>query len=1162
MAAVRIGVILLPSHKLNRKQILGGCGIASVVKLPKHIAAGVLAESHVQKRVGRFDSTTTPKVRFVLRDMLTKMDLRSNGEGAGVVGRRKSSDTYQGYPLDYTPGQTNIFVLHILANNSSSAEQIGRTFQDARFEIARGASELGKRKTRQDLLTGNNLYEVTVIVNPDQEIEFVQLCNKINAIPSGPTIISADVNSTLYKGVGRADHLFDFFNKLGNRELVWALGHVRFPTNTPDGCLTAQPNWSITHDGRSSIVTYTSQNGEITNHRSIRGFLEGERFFPFGCLEQVPTHGAHGFSSMISESDGETLPHLVNYLLAKGLSSKEVVEVLSGERKTWLGRGMIGISGPVSVVAMTTKGLLAFRDERRLRPLVGGLAATDKDAYLLLASQPDAILYACRTNGIIPLSVWPVRNHFALGTGATYDDLASQMPHSPMGLCEKKVFDVRKRPNAVKVELDLRELRCEAEAMSDDQLFDLCRFPGDNGKFLDDRQTYIHRYIIRKIRQAVLGVLENAADAEKIDIRLNDMLGERHQTVGLINYLKKQMNLPSNLTVRWITDGCAGDNFGAFTSENTQIIHHGDSGDNTCETASGSDTTIHGSVGNSSAYACFGSTKLYVEKEAGDRFGTYMKGTSKNHPTLVVGESLGAFGGKSMHHGKILVLNTSNSKKVVGEGLGVGMEANARIFLRGKYTAEDLTLAEGLEVTEPSEAESRMIQANIREFCRRFNGYDQDELLSSDFTVIRKKQTETTQKRLIKYQGIPTFDKRMTKIIQLMANKGDGPVLLGKGMGAELPETPLNAAQVTAPGIDPREAQPLRHILHIPIGESYVQGHPIVDDSDELIGTKAVIVGGQSYGALGEKAWMSIYEATKGRGVLMCTGEGGFPPSLKNPDGHLIRQIASGRFGIKTDRPNGNGVDYFENAQYVEIKIGQGAKPAIGGLLPGDKITPEIASTREIDQGVSAISPPSHEDTYSIEDLKRLIELARIVAGEDVRVFVKVAATNDLESIVAGSVKDNANAINICGGDAGTGAATRESNLTGMSTMEAIHRAHKHLQKEGLRNYVDLIVNGGIFDAKGVIEAMSHGANTVELATAVNLSMGCVPCQDCHKGTCNKGITTSDNGHMVHLEENARQRASSYFGSLFLGIRTILQQNGINALPQATGNENLMMRKK
>ncbi|MBM4388258.1 MAG: hypothetical protein FJ088_11000, partial [Deltaproteobacteria bacterium] len=561
---------------------------------------------------------------------------------------------------------------------------------------------------------------------------FVQFCNVVNGRRNAPKIISGNVNSGIFKGVGRIDDLFDYFPELHRREVTGAIGHVRYPTNTPDGCLTAQPHWGITYDGREIITSYSSQNGEITNNHSLRSFLGGERFFPVIGLKKTRTLGSDGFNSMLTESDGELIPNLVNYLLAKGYSQKEVADVLSGHREPETGRGMLGISGPVAAACSSNLGVIAFRDPRRLRPLIGAVAQDANGAYLIIASEESAIRYGCGKNGFDVLKIWEVRDNVFAGRDGCFLDLpeenetmfaerivAERIPLLPVG-GESLRRDPRGQesaptdgflPHPNSVTLDLAELRKDIEALSDEELFDLARFEGDNGKFLEDRQTYANRYVIRKIREEILNAVSQLRDAgamkekTELSVNLKNLLGERHLIAGTIGFLARKLSCDLPLAMAYRTEGTAGDNFAAFTSWRTRVFHRGNCGENLGNTACGSSIAVDGDARGALGYACFGSTKIFISGSAGVRAGAYMKGTSKENPAIIIGGTAGKWCGECAHHGKLIVLNLGGSRDFIGSGAGAGMEGSARVFVRAPLSAVTGKVGTGVRARGISGAE-------------------------------------------------------------------------------------------------------------------------------------------------------------------------------------------------------------------------------------------------------------------------------------------------------------------------------------------------------------------------------------------------------------------------------------------------------------------------
>src|SRR5205807_834399 len=215
-----------------------------------------------------------------------------------------------------------------------------------------------------------------------------------------------------------------------------------------------------------------------------------------------------------------------------------------------------------------------------------------------------------------------------------------------------------------------------------------------------------------------------------------------------------------------------------------------------------------------------------------------------------------------------------------------------------------------------------------------------------------------------------------------------------------------------------------------------------------------------------------------------------------------IRQVASGRFGVDAS--------YLVNADEIEIKIGQGAKPGEGGHLPAEKVTAEIAAIRRTRQGVSLISPPPHHDIYSIEDLAQLITSLRAV-NPRARISVKCPAVSDLGTIAVGVAKAGADVIAISGFEGGTGAANASSiEHAGLPLELGLSDAHQALVLNGLRGAVRLRADGGIKTGADATKLMALGADEVSLGTALMIAEQCIYCHGCSKGNCPAGITTSD----------------------------------------------------
>jgi len=262
-----------------------------------------------------------------------------------------------------------------------------------------------------------------------------------------------------------------------------------------------------------------------------------------------------------------------------------------------------------------------------------------------------------------------------------------------------------------------------------------------------------------------------------------------------------------------------------------------------------------------------------------------------------------------------------------------------------------------------------------------------------------------------------------------------------------------------------------------------------------------------SHGSLHRTAHRAIGAAFNDLGGFSNCGEGG-EDVRRNRGGawegcrSRIRQVASGRFGVDAT--------YLANADELEIKIGQGAKPGEGGHLPAEKVTAEIAAIRRTRAGVALISPPPHHDIYSIEDLAQLVASLRAV-NPRARIGVKCPAVSDLGTIAVGVAKAGADIIAVSGYEGGTGAASSSSvEHAGLPLELGLTDAHQALVVNGLRGSVRLRADGGIKTGADVAKLMALGADEVSLGTALMIAEQCIYCHGCSKGNCPAGITTSN----------------------------------------------------
>jgi glutamate synthase domain-containing protein 2 len=309
-----------------------------------------------------------------------------------------------------------------------------------------------------------------------------------------------------------------------------------------------------------------------------------------------------------------------------------------------------------------------------------------------------------------------------------------------------------------------------------------------------------------------------------------------------------------------------------------------------------------------------------------------------------------------------------------------------------------------------------------------------------------------------------------------------------------------------------------------------------------------ILFSAMSYGSISLNACISLASAAEEIGTFYNTGEGGLPKDLYKFGKNTIVQVASGRFGVHKE--------YLEAGAAIEIKIGQGAKPGIGGHLPGEKVTQEISETRMIPEGTDALSPAPHHDIYSIEDLKQLIYALKEATRYKKPVGVKIAAVHNVAPIASGVVRAGADYVAIDGIRGGTGAAPLViRDNVGIPIELAIAVVDQRLREEGIRNQASIIAAGGIRCSADIIKAIALGADAVYIGTSALVALGCSLCQKCYTGKCNWGIATQDPYLTKRLNpEIGKRRLVNLLRAWSLEIKEMLGGMGINAIESLRGN--------
>ncbi|MFC0245860.1 glutamate synthase large subunit [Falsochrobactrum ovis] len=336
-------------------------------------------------------------------------------------------------------------------------------------------------------------------------------------------------------------------------------------------------------------------------------------------------------------------------------------------------------------------------------------------------------------------------------------------------------------------------------------------------------------------------------------------------------------------------------------------------------------------------------------------------------------------------------------------------------------------------------------------------------------------------------------------------------------------------------------------------------GEPVsiaeVEPAVEIV--KRFSTGAMSFGSISREAHTTLARAMNAIGGKSNTGEGGeepnrfypLPDGKPNPERSAIKQVASGRFGVTAE--------YLVNADLIQIKVAQGAKPGEGGQLPGHKVDATIAKTRHSTPGVGLISPPPHHDIYSIEDLAQLIyDLKNVNPEADIS--VKLVSEIGVGTVAAGVTKARADHITIAGYDGGTGASPLTSLKHAGSPWEVgLAETHQTLVLNGLRSRIALQVDGGLRTGRDVVIGALLGADEFGFSTAPLIAAGCIMMRKCHLNTCPVGVATQDPVLRKRFK-GTPEHVINFFFYLAEEVRALLAEMGFTKLEQIIGQTDLL----
>ena len=324
------------------------------------------------------------------------------------------------------------------------------------------------------------------------------------------------------------------------------------------------------------------------------------------------------------------------------------------------------------------------------------------------------------------------------------------------------------------------------------------------------------------------------------------------------------------------------------------------------------------------------------------------------------------------------------------------------------------------------------------------------------------------------------------------------------------------------------------------------------------------VITAMSFGSQGEASFRAYIEAAKKLNMVCINGEGGEIPDMLGKYTHWRgQQVASGRFGVHAYMLN--------SASFIEIKIGQGAKPGEGGHLPGKKVTAKVAAARNAVPGVDLISPSNNHDLYSIEDLAQLIEELKTV-NPKAKVSVKVPVIPGIGTIAVGIAKAGADVIALSGFEGGTGAARWHAlKYAGLPVEIGVRRAHRALVRAGMRDRVEIWADGGLKTAYDTLRMVLLGADRVGMATMAMVAIGCTICRQCQMDTCHVGIATQietvEQAQAHGLKrfvpqelDRAVEQLTTFFGAKGQELRRLVAALGARSLRELVGRSDLLLQ--
>lgn len=316
---------------------------------------------------------------------------------------------------------------------------------------------------------------------------------------------------------------------------------------------------------------------------------------------------------------------------------------------------------------------------------------------------------------------------------------------------------------------------------------------------------------------------------------------------------------------------------------------------------------------------------------------------------------------------------------------------------------------------------------------------------------------------------------------------------------------------------------------------------------------KPFMISAMSHGALGDHAVRALSRGARKAGIPICTGEGGFPKYHLMEEPNIVFQMGTAKFGVRNPDSSLNEDKLRElaklpNIKMIEIKLSQGAKPGKGGLLPAEKVTPEISELRGVPLGKDVFSPPRHFECNNAEDTVRFVQ--RVQEVSQLPVGIKFCLGNELEFIDLVKEMKSQNGfpdyLAVDGAEGGTGAAPRSfMDYVGVSLFDALDFIQAVLEKERVRDKLKIVASGKLINSGRMLKAFAFGADAVYTARGFMFSLGCIQALRCNTGNCPVGITTHDPRLQRGLDiEEKSGRVENYANNLFSDMQDLLAATG------------------